>query len=299
MPPPVLDFHTHAQNVYGTCCVPPLWRPFLRNGLARFHETTGFDARVVRAESKVTLAWVVREMHSRFAALTFDGYLAAMPKNGVTHACALPVEPMSRTSELLALVRGHPEVLPFASVDFTSGEDVVRQLDRHLSAGCRGLKLHPIMQDVDLDDPRVAALFARIDGDVPILVHTGRMHYWADGRPERPDLADPERLVPLLRRFPKQPVVLGHMGLTRRAAAAIRVAAEHANAYLEVSFQPADVLKDALRQVGPGRLLLGSDWPASEARSERRQIQKVVGKDKAAERRILWENGAALLRLRV
>ena len=56
------------------------------------------------------------------------------------------------------------------------------------------------------------------------------------------------------------------------------------------------MLERALATVGPRRLLLGSDYPASEPRSEMRQLRKALGGDSAAERRILWDNGAALLR---
>lgn len=35
MAEPVLDFHTHAQNVFGGCCVRPALRPLLQHGLTR------------------------------------------------------------------------------------------------------------------------------------------------------------------------------------------------------------------------------------------------------------------------
>ena len=89
---PVLDFHTHAQNVFGMCCVARPLRPFLRNGLARLYEKTGFHPAMVRAESARTHRMIAREMQSRFASFDFGDYLAAMKRNGVTHACALPTE---------------------------------------------------------------------------------------------------------------------------------------------------------------------------------------------------------------
>jgi predicted TIM-barrel fold metal-dependent hydrolase len=294
---PILDFHTHAQNVFGMCCVSPALRPFLRRGFTWLYEKSGFDPRMVRIQTTATTGLVVREMHARFASFGIVDYLAAMKQNGVTHACALPVEPMATTTDLLAIARARPEIIPFASVDFESGEDPPTQLRRHLSAGCKGLKLHPIMQNVAPQDERVIALFEELRGtEVPVLFHTGRMHYFLGARSETPEWADPELLAPLAKQFPEQPIVLGHMGLVRSAKAAIAVAAEHRNVFLEVSFQPASVLREALGRVGPARLLLGSDWPASEARSEITQIKKALGGDRAAERAILFDNGATLLR---
>jgi uncharacterized protein len=297
MPPPILDFHTHAQNVFGCCAVPHVLRPLARRGLARVFEATGFDPRMKRAESKVTTHLAAWEMQARFATFTFADYLAAMRKNRVTHACALPIEPMARTEDLLRLVAAHPEVIPFASVDFESGDEPAKQLSRHLAAGCRGLKLHPIMQNVAPEDERVTSIFESLRGtDVPVIFHTGTMHYFLGARPESPDFAAPERFLPLLRRFPKHPVVFGHMGLLDGAEQAIRVAEEFDNVWLEVSFQPASIVRDALRRVGKTRLLLGSDWPASEARSEIAVLRKAAPGDADVERRVVFENGAELLR---
>ncbi len=293
---PVLDFHTHAQNVYGMCCVPPALRPLMRTGLGRLYEKTGFSPTVKKAESPVSMQFVVREMQSRFEGITLEKFRAAMQTNGVTHACALPVEPMATTRNLLELVRGAPEIIPFASVDFEK-PDPAQQLRPHLAAGCRGVKIHPIMQHVAPEDERIRAVFETLrDHEVPALFHTGRMHYYLGRKPEDPAHADPERLIPLARAFPRQPIVLGHMGLLD-ADPAIRMAQQFPNVFLEISFQPAPVLRRALREVGPDRLLLGSDWPASETKTEIAIVRKVTTGDRKAERKILFENGARLLHL--
>jgi predicted TIM-barrel fold metal-dependent hydrolase len=295
MPEPILDFHTHAQNVFGMCCVSPSWRWLARNGLARLYEKTGFHPGLKRLESPLSTRMIVREMQSRFASFTFDDYLAAMRQSGVTHACALPVEPFAETADLLRLIAGHPEVIPFASVRFDGGDPISR-LHGHLAAGCRGVKIHPIMQNISPDDERVFAVFESLRGtELPVIFHTGRMEYFLGRHPEGPDLADPPRFLSLLRRFPAHPIVFGHMGLLH-AQPAIDIAADHPNVYLELSFQPAAVVAEALRRVGSERVLLGSDWPASEAATEISVLRRAVGGDRGVLRRVLFENGATLLR---
>src|SRR5262245_43258420 len=120
MPTPILDFHTHAQDCFrGVCCVPTWLQWMVRSGPARLVESLGFPRRMVKnGPPKPFERLGVMEMQSRFAAITLDRYLDGMRRSGVTHACALPVEPMARTADLLALVKGHPEVIPFASIDF-------------------------------------------------------------------------------------------------------------------------------------------------------------------------------------
>lgn len=267
MTEPILDFHTHAQNVFGMCCVRPALRPFFRRGLVWAYEKSGFDPRLKRAETPLTRGLIVRELQSRFATFSFDDYLSALHRNGVTHACALPVEPMAKTAELLSLSRETPTVIPFASVDFESREDVTQQLGRHLAAGCKGVKLHPIMQNVAPEDERIVAIFEMLaHRGIPVLFHTGRMHYFVGQRPEDASFAEPPRLVPLLRRFPHQPVVFGHMGLLD-AAPATAIAKEYPNVYLETSFQPLSVITRALREVG----LNASCWVATGQQVSRQQ----------------------------
>jgi uncharacterized protein len=296
MPEPILDFHTHAQNVFGMCCVPPSLQPLAKNGLARLYEKTGFHPLVKKAESPLSRQFIVREVQSRFASFTFADYLAAMERNGVTHACALPVEPMAGTAELLQLAKDHPQVIPFASILFDEG-DPAKQLERHIQAGCKGLKLHPIMQHIEPDDERIHALFRFLRGSrFPVLFHTGRMHYFLGRRREDPAMAEPERIVPLLKAFPEQPVVFGHMGLLD-AEPAIRIAKAFPNVYLETSFQPVAMVRKAIHEIGPDRILMGSDWPATEAATEIGIVRKAVGNDKEAERKILFGNGMQLLQL--
>src|SRR5262245_2420575 len=100
MDEPILDFHTHAQNVFGMCCVARPLRPLLRHGLGRLYEKTGFHPALKRLESELSIRLIAREMQSRFASFSFADYLAGMRRNGVSHACALPVEPLSRTADL-------------------------------------------------------------------------------------------------------------------------------------------------------------------------------------------------------
>ena len=292
---PILDFHTHAQNVYGRCEVTPWLRPWLKSGFARLYEKTGFHPLIKKMESSFTLRMIIREMQCRFAAFGFDDYLAAMARNGVTYSCDLPVEPLTRTRELLAWTKSHPHVIPFASVDFSSGEDPVAQLRAQLQAGCRGLKLHPILQNISPRDERVRALFEYLrDYDYPVLFHTGPMPYFLHV-PHHPEYAEPEDVRPLLRDFPNQTVILGHMGLLANEPA-LALANAFRQVYVELSFQPVAKVRRALQELGSGRLLLGSDWPASEPATEIAIVTQATRRDAAARRKILCENGAELLR---
>ena len=74
----------------------------------------------------------------------------------------------------------------------------------HLRAlGLHGVKLHPDIQGFRLDDPRCFALAEQCEGVLPLLLHTGDSRF---------DFSNPNRLIPLLRRFPRLTVIGAHFG---------------------------------------------------------------------------------------
>ncbi len=118
-----------------------------------------------------------------------------------------------------------------------------------------GVKLHPEMNFVPADDPRVDPYldFAARHG-YPVVAHS-------DGQV---DAASPARLLALARRRPQVPVVLYHTGFQGPHAPAIEACAEalrdgSANLWLETAQLPPDWALRAVERVGPGRVLFGTD----------------------------------------
>ncbi len=70
----------------------------------------------------------------------------------------------------------HSDVLiPFASVDPHDGAAAVESLRELVTAGARGLKLHPSLQSFVPNDPAFSPLYAAAaDLGVPIIFHTGQ-----------------------------------------------------------------------------------------------------------------------------
>jgi hypothetical protein len=127
------------------------------------------------------------------------------------------------------------------------GADDVRA---RLADGSVGLKLHPAYDNYPADtlslDPymRVAA-----DARVPVTVHSG------------PGPADPDRIRRLAERFPTVRFVLYHtfLGPLEGRRRASRHARELPNLYLETSWCRSAEVERLLDEVGPDRVLFGSD----------------------------------------
>ena len=101
----------------------------------------------------------------------------------------------------------------------------------HLRAlGLHGVKLHPDIQGFRLDDPRCFALAEQCEGVLPLLLHTGDSRY---------DFSNPNRLIPLLRRFPRLTVIGAHFGgYTIWQEAARQLAGRFENLWVDCSSSP-------------------------------------------------------------
>jgi predicted TIM-barrel fold metal-dependent hydrolase len=121
---------------------------------------------------------------------------------------------------------------------------------RRLAAGSAGLKLHPAYDDYPADtaalDPylKIAA-----EAGVPVTVHSS------------PGPADPDLIARLAERFPAVPFVLYHtfLGPPEGRQRAARHAKRLTNVHLETSWCASDAVERLLDEVGPDRVLFGSD----------------------------------------
>jgi uncharacterized protein len=149
---------------------------------------------------------------------------------------------------LAAAEASEGRLVPFCRVN--PAVEPVRELERCLAAGARGLKLHPRAERFDLRHPGVAEVFAvASEQRLPVTIHSGL------GIPSlgRDALA-------LAGRFPRVPLILAHVGVTDLAWIWRRLD-EHPSVFFDSAWwNPADHLA-LFALVPPGRILLGSDAP--------------------------------------
>ena len=177
-------------------------------------------------------------------ALGFDSLRTAAHSGGMTHA----VVSWTDNDFVEIAAEAVPWLTPLVWV--RPGGPDPDSLRRRLAAGAAGLKLHPAYDAYPADIPgldpylRVAA-----EAGVPVTVHSS------------PGPADPDLIRRLAERFPTVPFVLYHTFLgplegRRRAA---RHARELPNLHLETSWCRSAEAERLLDEVGPDRVLFGSD----------------------------------------
>lgn len=119
-----------------------------------------------------------------------------------------------------------------------------------LADGYAGVKLHPSFDSFRADDRALDRYLVAVRGaGATVAVHSAPMH------------SDPDLIRRLAERFPSVPFVLYHtyLGPSEGRWRAVRHAQDVPNLYLETSWCPYDEILQFVDEVGPDRVLFGSD----------------------------------------
>jgi predicted TIM-barrel fold metal-dependent hydrolase len=201
---------------------------------------------------------------------------------------------------LVDAVAAIPQITPFVAVDpwVLSPEENVAHLREMAGSGARGIKLHPVVQRFEPNDPRMHSIYGACrEMNLVVLSHTGS----AKGG-ER--FAEPAAFADVLRSFPELRVVLAHVG-----GGAWRQTLDLANAFPQVSFDlceiiewtgapnapTAEELARMITEIGPDRVMLGTDFPWYDLARTAQQVTDLPVLSPGQKEAILGENAARLL----
>lgn len=215
---------------------------------------------------------------------TCGGLTASMAAAGVDLSVVLPVATSPRQVLHIndAAARGNEKTgetgLFFFGCMHPDYDDWRAELERIASLGLKGVKIHPVYQGVDLDDPRYLRILERA-GELNLIVVT---HCGIDiGYPEAENCL-PAVVSRAVRRVGPVKLVAAHMGGWKRWEEALELLAD-TSVYLDTSFstgfiKPLDdgyyapeelrLLDEAafvrmVRCFGAERILFGTDSPWS------------------------------------
>ena len=197
-----------------------------------------------------------------------------------------------------------PTVSGFVAMDpwALSPERNVEHLREMAERGARGVKLHPVVQRFAANDPRMHPVYqACIEMGLTVLSHTGPAR---GGEP----FAEVPAFAPMLQEFPGLSVVLAHLGGgkwqdTLAIAQAFPHVAFDLSEIIEWTGAPnaptARELATLVREIGPERIVLGSDYPWYEPARTAELVLALPDLSQAEKNAILGENAARILRLPV
>jgi uncharacterized protein len=225
--------------------------------------------------------------------LSLSGLLSQLDAADARRACVFPLHdperkpsyslPNDRVLEWTAESDGR--LIPFCRLD--PAEDPIVEAERCLSAGARGIKLHPRAQGFTFESREMEGVFALAESaDVPILIHAGR---------GMPPIAD--GLAGLALRHPGAVLILAHGAICDQGILTSRLA-EHPGVLYDIScFFPLDVV-ELFARVPAERIVFASDPPyglPATALYMALRVAKQAGLDEAAVKAVLGGTMASLI----
>jgi uncharacterized protein len=185
-----------------------------------------------------------------------DELLGVMERYGISRANVFCLDEHDRIPAFRAgndrtldfAARSEGRLIPFVRLDLT--ESPIEEAKRCLALGARGIKLHPRAQKFQLNDTRLAPVFAlAAERHVPILIHGGR---------GLPPIAD--HLAHLVDEYPDAQLIIAHAGIADLSGLAGHFACK-AGVFFDTSvWSPVDLLS-LYRLVPPEQIVYASDYP--------------------------------------
>lgn len=207
-----------------------------------------------------------------------------------------------QVAELVA--RSDGRLIGFASVDPWKGAAAVRELERCHEMGMRGLKIQPITQAFEINEPRFYPLWAACEGmSMPVMVHTGTTGIGAGSPGGRGLHLKYGRPVPALddvaADFPGVTWIAAHFAWPWHLEL-MAVARHKGNVFVDLSgwaprYIPSEVLQYA-NSVIPDKFLFGSDFPLLSPDRWLEEFNDLALKDEVKPK-ILYENACRVLGL--
>lgn len=227
---------------------------------------------------------------------TVAGLLRTMDAAGVDHAMTLGVAGVARnverTNEFIGSV-DRARFTPFGTVHPDLPVDV--NLKSLHNNGIRGVKLHPLFQDLSLGDPRVLDILqALAEDDFTVITHVG-----AGGSAEANDRGTPRYLLGVLERLPKLRLIACHFGGYHQLNDAEELIVG-SSAILETSWPPTmaaldrNRIRSLIERHGTDRVVYGSDWPMADPAAEIAAVRS-LGLSAEAEQAVLGGTLAGIL----
>jgi predicted TIM-barrel fold metal-dependent hydrolase len=264
-----------------------------RTGERRAGSESHADARKAFGADGVTADPIERYEQLGFAAVVFD------VDNETTSG------QRSSNDEIAELTaRSDGRLIGFGSVDPWKGKAAVRELERCVERGLKGLKLQPITQAMPLEDPRFRPLWDACQSlGLPVMVHTGTTAIGAGSPGGRGLRLRYGRPVPGLddvaADYPRLTLIAAHFAWPWHLEL-LAVARHKGNVYIDLSgWAPRYIPPEVVRycnSVMPEKFLFGSDAPLFDPARWMREFEELELKPEVRSK-VLYQNACAILGL--
>ena len=170
-------------------------------------------------------------------------------------------------------------------------EDMEADVNEIIALGLKGVKMHPDIQKIELDDLRMHKIYELCEGRLPMLLHTGDCRY---------DYSNPNRMIPILEKYPDLTVIGAHFGGWSIWEDATELYTKYGNFLVDCSSSlyaiSPEKAKELIMAYGTDRVLFGTDYPLWTPESEIERFMQIDLTDSQRED-ILYNNTAKLFNI--
>ncbi len=252
--------------------------------------------------SRVVLQAMVRNFgFEAIAPNTVDGVKAHMRKSGVDKSVVLGVversDQVQRANDWLISIQD-AMLVPFGAMH-PDLEDKAAEVRRLRQSGIKGIKLHPMVNGFYPDDLRMFQVYEEMGETMVLEIHSGRLPHTRSGEPI---YASPERIMNVVRQFPRLKVIALHLGGFYMLDEAERELIGRENVLIDTTWPPSlreiasETLTAIINKHGAHKVCFGTDFPLASQAADTEYILSLPISDGDKER-ILGENARELIGL--
>lgn len=229
--------------------------------------------------------------------MVYDGRLNTLlgenKANGITHSLIFSVATKpSQTQSINAFIAQNVDLNPSCFTGLGTlhpdSQDIKADVEHIIELGLRGVKLHPDIQGVKIDDRRCYKIYEACEGRLPVLMHTGDNRY---------EYSNPDNLIPVLKDFPEMTVIGAHFGCYSVWNEGEDKLKGFKNLYVDCSsalaFISPEKGRELVRVFGADRVIFGTDFPMWNFKEELGRFEK-LGLDEEEKQLILYKNACKL-----
>lgn len=192
-------------------------------------------------------------------------------------------------SYIAAACKEHKNFIGFGSLH-PDMANPAEEIERIISLGLRGIKLHPDFQNFPADSDKMMPIYEKLSGRLPVLFHAGDIVN---------TYSSPKRIARVHDAFPNLTIIAAHLGGYRRWEEALEYLSG-TDVYFDTSSSLWALTKEKaefyIKSHNINRILYGTDFPMSGHESELKRFYSIDLTDEEREL-ILYKNAAELLNL--
>ncbi len=233
--------------------------------------------------------------------MNYDGKLSTLlsqgEKAGITHYIVQSVATTAKQVESINnfiadnVSKNPDKLIGFAAIH-PDYENIEAEIERAISLGLKGVKIHPDFQKFCIDDEKAMKIYECIEGRLPLLVHTGDYRY---------EWSQPQRMANVMDKFPNLTVIGAHFGGWSVWEEAVEVYAGR-KLYVDTSSSlyslTPEKAAELIEKFGEDYVLFGTDYPMWGAEYELEKFAKIPLTDEQREK-ILYKNAQKMLNIQL